>query len=92
MTLTINPGRNTKVQKNPLCPECKMQIIPVDVTEDHTVYMCGCDSLKQFEFTKRSDMTEDITNHTTSDEENVELKKGMQIADQIRQQKDSDKL
>lgn len=60
MTLKINPGCSTIVQSNPLCPKCEKQIVPVEKGEEKMVYTCGCNTINQFRFTKRSNMIDDI--------------------------------
>lgn len=57
--LTLNPGAGNPVTKNPLCPKCEKQIIPVTYGEN-TTYECGCNYTQKFVFTSKSDMTENI--------------------------------
>jgi hypothetical protein len=59
MSLELNPGSDSEVLKNPLCPECKQQIVPVERGEN-TTFKCGCMVTKNFSFTKLSDMTQHI--------------------------------
>lgn len=67
MSLKLNPGCSNTVLKNPLCPECKRQIIPVTV-EENTVFICGCDYIRKFIFTEKSDMVESINDSWLEEE------------------------
>lgn len=62
MSLELNPGSDSKVSKNPLCPECRQQIVPVE-QGDNTVFRCGCMITKNFTFTKFSDMTQRVSSY-----------------------------
>ena len=45
--LVLNPGREGP--KNPLCPECEEQIVPLS-REFERQFTCGCDTIWRFEF------------------------------------------
>ena len=45
--LVLNPGRDGP--KNPLCPECEQQIVPLS-NEYELQFTCGCDEIHRFEF------------------------------------------
>jgi ribosomal protein L37AE/L43A len=62
MSLELNPGSDIEVSKNPLCPECKQQIVPVE-RKNNTVFRCGCMVTKNFTFTKFSDMTQRVSSY-----------------------------
>lgn len=57
--LTLNPGAGEPVTANPLCPVCEKQIIPV-ANDEHTIYQCGCNYVRKFVFTSKSNMTSTI--------------------------------
>jgi hypothetical protein len=46
-SLVLNPGRDGP--KNPLCPECEEQIVPLS-NEYERQFSCGCDEIHRFEF------------------------------------------